>query len=475
MNLDHVVKYRPPPTGARFMRSDAKVRMMMGPVGSGKSTVSIIEIFRRCAQAPKCKDGFRRSRWVIIRNTLPQLKTTTKKSWDQWFPDGVAGTWKESEKTFHLNVGDIRTEVLFLPLDSVEDTQRLLSLELTGAFINEAREVEPAIIQAVFSRLGRYPSTAMLPIDELTGKPVKYWYGLVMDTNPPSKDSFLYEQFEELQPEGWEIYKQPSGLDEHAENRENLPETYYEDMMNGATEDWIDVHVHGKYGRSVAGRPVYEKSFKREFHVASEPLIPMNSSAHTVLIGMDFGRTPAAVMGQRDWRGRLNALDALYVENIGLDNFLKLHLKPLLNERFPHCRYLVIGDPAGWAKSQLSEKNAYDVLKEHGFAAVPAPTNDVDKRLQAVESLLGQQVDGGPMWRFAPETTSKGMKKLIAGFDGGYRYKRRTDGTYEVTPQKNSFSHLADAAQYLALGVNLEASAASVKARPVEPVRHVWA
>jgi len=52
-------------------------------------------------------------------------------------------------------------------------------------------------------------------------------------------------------------------------------------MMNGATEDWIDVHVHGKYGRSVAGRPVYEKSFKREFHVASEPLIPMNSSAHT--------------------------------------------------------------------------------------------------------------------------------------------------------------------------------------------------
>ena len=62
MNLDHVVKYRPPPTGARFMRSDAKVRMMMGPVGSGKSTVSIVEIFRRCAQVPKCKDGFRRSR-----------------------------------------------------------------------------------------------------------------------------------------------------------------------------------------------------------------------------------------------------------------------------------------------------------------------------------------------------------------------------------------------------------------------------
>lgn len=473
--METLVSYEPPPTAERFFRSNAKVRLLMGPVGSGKSTACLVELFRRCAEMPHGKDGFRRSRWVITRNTLPQLRTTTLKSWLQWFPDGVAGSWKESEKTFFLHVGDIRAEVLFLPLDSPEDTRRLLSLELTGAFINETREVAPEIIQAIISRLGRFPSRAMMPTDPRTGRAKDYWYGLVMDTNPPSKDSFLYEQFEELQPEGWEIYKQPSGLDEHAENRENLPETYYEDMMNGATEDWIDVHVHGKYGRSVAGRPVYEKSFKREFHVASEPLIPMNSSAHTVLIGMDFGRTPAAVMGQRDWRGRLNALDALYVENIGLDNFLKLHLKPLLNERFPHCKYLVVGDPAGWAKSQLSEKNAYDVLKEHGFAAVPAPTNDVDKRLQAVESLLGQQVDGGPMWRFAPETTSKGMKKLIAGFDGGYRYKRRTDGTYEVTPQKNSFSHLADAAQYLALGVNLEASAASVKARPVEPVRHVWA
>ena len=145
-HLDRIIHYRPPPTGELFMRSNARVRMMMGPVGSGKSTVSIVEIFRRCAEMPHSIDGFRRSRWVIIRNTLPQLKTTTKKSWDQWFPDGVAGTWKESEKTFFLNVGDIRAEILFLPLDSVEDTNRLLSLELTGAFINEAREVDPGII-----------------------------------------------------------------------------------------------------------------------------------------------------------------------------------------------------------------------------------------------------------------------------------------------------------------------------------------
>ena len=473
--METLVNYEPPPTAERFFRSNAKVRLLMGPVGSGKSTACLVELFRRCAEMPHGKDGFRRSRWVITRNTLPQLRTTTLKSWLQWFPDGVAGSWKESEKTFYLNVGDIRAEVLFLPLDSPEDTRRLLSLELTGAFINETREVAPEIIQAIISRLGRFPSRAMMPTNPNTGKPQEYWYGLLMDTNPPSRDSFIYEQFEEEQPEGWEIFKQPGGLEPSAENRENLPDTYYEDMMRGADEDWVNVHVHGKYGRSVVGRPVFEKSFKRAFHVSSEPLIPMNSSASTVMIGMDFGRTPAAVLGQRDWRGRLNVLDALYEENIGLENFLKLHLKPLLRERFPHCKYLVIGDPAGWARSQLSEKNAFDVLRENGLAGAPASTNDIDKRLEAVEALLAQQIDGAAMFRFAPETTSSGMKKLIAGLDGGYRYKRRTDGTYEVTPQKNSFSHLADAAQYLALGANLEGGALAVKAREVEPVNHVWA
>lgn len=86
-----------------------------------------------------------------------------------------------------------------------------------------------------------------------------------------------------------------------AENRENLPETYYDDMMNGATEDWINVHVHGQYGRSLAGRAVYEKTFKREFHVAKSELLPQPGLDDSDRDGL--GRTPAAVIGQRHYTG----------------------------------------------------------------------------------------------------------------------------------------------------------------------------
>ncbi len=467
--LQNVIDFKPPPTGVKFMRSDAKVRLIKGPVGSGKSTVCIMEVFRRCAEMPRCKDGFRRSRWCIVRNTNAQLKTTTFATWKQWFPPGTAGAWKESEKTFYINIGDIRAEILFLPLDTPDDAQRLLSLELTGVFFNEAREIASELIIAAFSRLGRYPSKGMLP------KNTTYWYGLIMDTNPPSRDSFLYQKFEEEKPEGWEVFSQPGGLDPEAENKENLPATYYEDMMNGATEDWINVHVHGQYGRSLVGRPVYEKSFIRDFHVAKSVLQPANAGGSTLLIGMDFGRTPAAVLGQRDWRTRLNVLDALYVENIGLERFLNNHLKPLLREKFPYNSYLIIGDPAGSAKSQLNEENAFDIIKKCGLQGVPAVTNDVDRRIQAVESLLNQQIDGGPLFLFSPEETSPGMKFLIGAMDGGYKYKRKTDGSFETTPMKDKWSHISDATQYLSLGANLSGGTGVTQRKEIKPAPRRWA
>lgn len=447
----HEIEYTAPPTGEDFMSSDARVRLIMGPVGSGKSTVCCFEVFRRCSEMPKCKDGFRRSRWVIVRNTRDQLKKTTLKTWTQWFPDGVTGRWKESEMTYYLEVGDIRAEILFLPLDTPDDQRRLLSLEVTGVFINEAREVHPELIIAARSRMPRYPAKKMLP-DEVVaaaGKESPYWYGLIMDTNPPSEDSWLYEQFEVKKPEGWEIFKQPSGLSPEAENKDNLGPTYYEDMMSGATDDFIRVHVQGEYGRSLIGRAVYESSFTKDFHVAKEPLIPLEYENYPVVIGMDFGRTPAAVFGQRTPRGAVHILDSLYVENIGLERFLEDHVKPLIAQRFPRNRILIIGDPAGWAKTQLSEESVADVFRRQNLMAIRAPTNDPVKRIAAVEKLLARQMEGKGFL-----LVDARCKHLIQGLYGGYKYKRKQDGSYEAAPMKDQYSHDQDALQYLALGID---------------------
>lgn len=451
-----VTNYVAPPTGARFMQSDAPVRLIMGPVGSGKSTVDIMEIARRSALQAPSRDGIRRTRWAIIRSTKQQLKDTTLKSWLEWFPHGIAGTWRETDMTFTLRFGDVMAEVLFRALDDPDDVRRLLSLELTGAFVNEARETPIEIITALRSRVGRYPSRK-------EGGPT--WHGIIMDTNPPSTDHWIYEKFEVEKPAGWEIFKQPGGREPNAENTQNLPPTYYQDMCEGADEDFIKVHVDAQYGRSKAGMPVYETTFTPKFHCRQDLLVVKGAP---VIIGMDFGRTPSAAFYQRDAKSRVLLQDELVSENMGLDTFISRLVKPLLASRYPGHRVVVGGDPAGWDKSQLNEESCADVLKKHGFIAVRPATNRIAPRIAAVEGFLKQQVDGEAMF-LVNETR---CPVIVSGFKHGYRYKRKRDGTYEEVPEKNEYSHPHDAVQYGAMVADVGGDMARHlhRTREVEPV-----
>lgn len=425
----------------------------MGPIGSGKTTVCLFEITRRAREQAPGSDGLRHTRWAIVRNTRQQLKDTTLKSFIRWFPPGVAGAWKESEMTFTLRFADAICEILFRPLDTPEDVQRLLSLELTGAYINECRELPEEIVVALRGRLGRYPSGP-------DGTPT--WHGLIGDTNPPPEDTWWYQNMEVKTPSTWAVFKQPGGLEPNAENRENLPERYYEDLMEGASEEFIRVYVHGQYGRSMSGRPVYEHTFIPSFHVSKEPLRAIKSTAFPLVIGMDFGRTPAAIVKQRDHKNRVLTLDELVSTNMGLERFVDTRLKPLLASKYPENRYVICGDPSGWYKGQMNEETVADVFRRAGLRAVPAPTNDSDRRIAAVEGWLAKQVDGAAAYLVDPECSW-----LIQGFKSGYRYRKRTDGRYEPTPYKNEYSHPHDANQYADLGIGLNVGDAMPRRREV--------
>lgn len=426
--------YTAPPTVAKFMQSDARFRLIQGPIGSGKSVGCIMEIARRAAMQRPAPDGRRYTRWVVVRNTREQIRDSVLKTWNQWFPPGVAGTWKETNMTFTMQFADVHCEVLFRALDEPEDVRRLLSLEISGFYCNETRELPKEIVVALLSRCGRYPS-------KKDGGAT--WYGGIADTNPPSTDSWLYQSFEVEKPAGWEIFKQPGGLEPNAENRENLPPTYYEDMIEGADPEWANVHVHAQYGRSKAGMPVYESTWKTSFHTRDKLLVIPGA---TVVVGLDAGRTPAASFFQKDPKGRVLLLDELVTTNMGMENFLATMVKPMLVQRYPGHRAVIGADPAVWQKSQLNEKSVADIIKAAGLY-LPKPydtSNRIAPRLQAVESLLRQQVDGEAM--FLVDKTR--CPNAVAGFEHGYRYKRKKDGQYEEVPEKNEFSHLADSIQY---------------------------
>src|SRR5579859_6117476 len=121
------------PVLARFMQSTAFVQVIRGPVGSGKSKICNIKLYAIASQQKPDRSGIRRTRWGVIRNTYPELTTTTMRTWRDTFPEETYGRIIMSKPAFQrIRAGDIQMEVDFLALDKEEDVSKLRSLEYTG-------------------------------------------------------------------------------------------------------------------------------------------------------------------------------------------------------------------------------------------------------------------------------------------------------------------------------------------------------
>jgi hypothetical protein len=451
------ITYSAPSTVGRFMESESFARFIVGPVGSGKTTGCIFELLKRCvAQAPGA-DGKRRTRWAIVRQTLQQLRMTILLDILSWLRP--ISHYKVSDQLVIIEFGDVYSEWFLIPLEDPEDQRRLLSMQLTGAWLSEAIEMSPDLVDAIAGRCGRFPSA---------NDGGCTWFGMIGDTNAPTDGSDWWRLFEDDKPLDWQVFWQPGGLDPAAENLEwllqttdtlKLPptdaarlaqgRTYYERLARGHNLDWVNRYVHARYGNDPSGSAVFRGSFKRMFHV-KQHLMPVVGMP--LLIGQDFGRSPCSVIAQQDHSGRLNVLEEVIAEDIGLELHVSRYLKPrIYAEKYAGMMFCAVGDPAGRGKSDILEENNFDVMKRLGIPAFPAPTNNIDPRITSVETLLLQQRDGGPALAF----DEFGCPTLIRAMNGMYRFGKTHAGITKPLPDKtHPWSDVADALQYICLSIN---------------------
>ena len=447
----HVVRYAAPPTIARFMRSRALYRGIMGPVGSGKSSACSVELMAKAlAQAPD-QTGQRRTRFAVVRNTYRELKDTTLKTWLSWFPEEDFGPFGTTDMTHRLDLAladgtRLLAEVLFRALDKPQDVKKLLSLELTGAWVNEARELPLSLVEALGDRVERFPSAREGGCT---------WAGVILDTNPPDTDHWWHRLAEEDRPRNWDFFRQPGGLIEHngaffhnpqAENLDNLPGDFYLRRMAGKHARHIRVYYCGRYGFVQDGMPVYPE-FDEARDVAQNELETI--SGLPLYVGLDFGLTPAAALAQKLPDGRWRYLDELVTQNMGMVRFAAL-LNDLLRSRYPGLTPVIWGDPAGMARAQTDERTPYDILRANGLHARPTNTNDPLLRREAMAAALARSIDELPGLSLSPRCTT-----LIRGMAGAWRYRRLAVAgheRYDETPEKSRFSHICEAAQYLLVG-----------------------
>jgi len=491
------------PTVAEFMRDDSPVRVIIGPVGSGKTVGCCAEIMRRALMQKPSPDNIRRFKAAIVRNTMPELWRTTMETWLSIYKEEHVGPLRRTAPVNHIiefpanektGAPGLYLHVDFFALDKEKDVKSLLSYEGTLIWFNEIREIPKKLVDAATDRAGRYPSFAK-------GEVMPTWHGVIGDTNPPDEDHWIYKFSEDDPQRGYVFFHQPPGvfeakfiegegyksidprnhkltvIDENrvvraantywvanpdAENIPNLPLEkegddpygqggYYLKRVSGKDRDWIRGYYQGYYGPIFDGKPVIS-SFSRDVMVSKNlefiPGVP-------IIGGIDIGGgtlSPAAVLAQKHPRGiyLIHAEFSPPDEGMGLKEFVA-ELKALFAARFPQGEWgRFYGDPAGLNRDPLFAYTMFSHLQVNGIQAYPTATNDPRDRIESIKTPMNRMVDGKPGIMIDSR-----CKMLIGGLLGGWKYRRvqgATDERYSETPAKNKYSHVCDALGYLLQG-----------------------
>lgn len=433
--------YYPPKKVAEFLAGDSFVSGVVGPIGSGKSSGCVVRIPKLAYLQHPGSDGVRRTRWAVVRNTYRELQDTTRKTFEQWI-DPSAGRWDEQDFSFTVDHPTLHMEVLFRALDRPADVKKLLSLELTGAYINEAREIAKPIFDGLQGRVGRYPSKAQ-------GGP--RWFGLWFDSNPWHQRHWLHRLFKPKPPPGFELFEQPDGLSPQAENIENLPAGYYERLCHGKDSEWIDCYVRGAYPAQVVGSVfgALLESLESRGGVSD-----FQRSGSEVFTSWDLGIGDKTAIWW--WRVGKNRLPEVleYYENSGLP--LSHYLDEL--EKRPcdyRCHFLPHDGRAKTLQTGIS--TAELVAKRYPGRVAITPELSPPDGLQAARWLLEQPI------QFHATGCAKGLDVLRA-----YRYEwDAEDQVFGRSPVHDWASHGSDAFRYLACAFKY--AEAVTRPAPAEP------
>jgi hypothetical protein len=470
--LNEQLIYNATRTASLFHKDNSFVRVLIGPVGCGKSVSCQMDLLARMIQqAPSSHDGIRRSACAVIRNTYPELESTTIPLWKNWFPEKKFGRIsfktpiRQTMQFEDASFGKVQCEVYFLSLNSEEDIEKLRGMALTFAYIDEIQYLSERLVLAVLERLNRYPA-------QKEGASIT-WTGLVGGTNPPDDQHWIYRTFEEASIPSFKIFKyEPAVIKVDEPTAESFPsrngthyiknvaadyvsivpdKNYWANLVQVYSDDQIKVSLMGMYGTVADGKAVHP-SYNDFMHYSENPL--KANPLLTLRLGWDFGKTPACIIAQLSSKGQLVVLDELWSDHSDLRSFTQHVVIPFLNLHYPKWNenYISDHDPSGSHGNSEEGRSCQHILFECGIVSDGAKTNSYTPRKDALDYYLNIMVDGRPGFRLS--STCPHVRKGLSGHYMMERVRSNTGTTgdvYKDLPVKNIYSHACEALQYLSM------------------------
>lgn len=119
-----------------------------GAMGGGKTYVCLLTLILLCKAYPK-------SKWCVIRESIPTLKRTTLESFKKLVPTNFVKSFNQQDFIYTFTNG---SQILFMAenYDDDKDFDRFKGLEVNGFLLEQIEELRKELLNICFIRAGRH-------------------------------------------------------------------------------------------------------------------------------------------------------------------------------------------------------------------------------------------------------------------------------------------------------------------------------
>lgn len=327
--LPSEVLFEPQPKQTQFIEAifSGKYSFLCygGSVGGGKSYVCIATLILLCKIYPK-------SKWVIIRQSLPTLKRTSIETFKKVLPVGFLKSYNQTE---HIATFKNDSQITFMPEDyqNDKDFDRFKGLEVNGFLLEQIEELQQGLLDVCIMRAGRHRLPKMpKPIILANVNPTQTW-----------AKKFVYERYKNgTLPSDWyylpaTIFDNPvlANDNDYMSRLKNLDELTYRRLING---DWSAFAVNNPF--------LY--GFNDEKHIGECSFDPYKE----LYLSFDFNVDPITCISCQHYDDKIFIIDEFRLPNSDIYELCKR-----IHSKYPNALIRVTGDATGQNRSALTKGN----------------------------------------------------------------------------------------------------------------------
>lgn len=250
-----------------------------GAIRGGKTYWLLLTLISLASKYPK-------SRWLIVRESMPTLKRTTLVTFQKILDEGLGGHIKDFNRETYTVTFTNDSQLIFMSesFDTDKDLDRFKGLEINGAGLDEINEMQEQTFYKVIERSGSWQGAEGLPpiVVLASCNPAHNWV----------KDKFYDRYLSGSLPETWAYipakitdnpYIEPSYIESL---KSNMPPDEYRRFVDG---DWNVIKVENPFA----------STFDENKHTGLQPFYDPRKQLN---IWIDFNLNPFSGTFHHIWR-----------------------------------------------------------------------------------------------------------------------------------------------------------------------------